>query len=87
MEQVETLVNMANNKPPKLLVTVVFLQAVVTLCMMPSIETQIASVCGIIIIDVLTMLVGTLLNMNDACMQLTILMFSVLLWVGISLIM
>ena len=76
-----------DERPRRRLIAVVFIQAVVTLTLMPSIETQIASVCGIVAIDIFGILAATVFKLNDVKLQALILVSSVVMWVGISVTM
>ncbi len=76
-----------DEQPPSRLVVVVFIQAIVTLTMMPSIGTQIASLCGILAIDIFGILAATLFKLSDVKLQAFILFSSVVLWAAISVIM
>lgn len=78
---------MEEEKSPARLILTVLFQALVTLTLMPSIETQIASFCGIVAIVMLGILAATPLKLNDRSLQVLIIVASIVLWGGIWLTM
>ena len=69
------------------LIWVVFLQAVVVLFLVPSSETQMVGLFGIILIDSLSILSALVFKLNDLALRNLILVLSIVLWIGIVFFM